>query len=940
MLSAWLKTVDSKLRTAGQVRPPAQENTRPAAAGHQTEVSSPSLTRTALSAALPAVGSWGQALQTVGRLPAEASASQRQEALGTLQQAETSMRQQLARPEVRDLLLRGAVAATGGAPLGPEDDKKLTLLLSGLANALGSVVGDSVQGFVTGQPVAHADMQRGALIAFAVGMISPGGAGVLRRMQENAAACVAEGAARQMLGLDPQDPRQLAVNALFCAGAGAVADGIFRALGRVKTPRMAVEGIGQQPLRSMTDGGRAAPAGVSRPDLRETRAASSSGGPSTRPPSEPNGRTRASPPVQWSSLGPTAVIVSTDSPQPKTLGPLLVAQLNGNVPTVVVGERYLPSLIGDMPANGRNRTVYAPTLGSYENVQTVFYARPTDIADATSLKGFLQLALEAKPGSTVVVATGQGQSLASIGNALRPDVKWMGVSDNAFIRNAASPSEQQQAVSAVRDAIRSGNDPKANVARPLKQADAVWMSKEFGLEVPPGLAVAAPFDSSGNLDRSNFASRFTQDPAGSKQSLKILIAERDHGIRQLMTLAQGRDLSLTPSDFSARLSDPGALRNSLGFQPPDVLPTRALPQPSPGLDYSPLGSVAVIGGTGNIGAGITTQLAEKVPVVSVSRRSNLDSLPKGVDWAQTLEGKSDVRTVILTASVDWKRDPEGKIIFDRSYLLAGNLNILMDQLPHLPRGATVMSVTNPSNTIAWAVKALRPDLRVYGHEGTDLARLRARAPSAEGHEGILFGPHSPNLVAVDGQSNLKPVVPVTGQVYSDMSGQSATLPTANGAVDELLAIANGQTGSYAAPINREDAAWLTNMMRQHVAGWTKEIPEGIVLAAPMNPKTSSVDRAAITQMFERFARDEQRGIEYQVLRPIPNSTKFRRESVKPTQLFASALDELLGEREQAIAWMSNRVRERNPQNVNSIEDLLNTPDDLLRLLQTSPQSQR
>ncbi len=100
-------------------------------------------------------------------------------------------------------------------------------------------------------------MQRGALIAFALGMITPDAAGILRRMQVNAAACSAEMSTRQLLGLDPRDPQAIAVNALSCASAGAVADSIFSSLHKVTKRLLAIEGVGG-PLRSTKGGADAA----------------------------------------------------------------------------------------------------------------------------------------------------------------------------------------------------------------------------------------------------------------------------------------------------------------------------------------------------------------------------------------------------------------------------------------------------------------------------------------------------------------------------------------------------------------------------------------------------------------------------------------------------------------------------------------------------------
>jgi hypothetical protein len=622
----------------------------------------------------------------------------------------------------------------------------------------------------------------------------------------------------------------------------------------------------------------------------------------------------------------------------KALGSLLIGKLNGQVPLVAVGDRYLPALIGDMPSNGNNRTVYSQSLAPYQNVNTAFYARPTDIADPQSLKSFVQFAYQAPAGSTVVIPTKNGQTVASLGQLLRPDVKWMGASDNAFINNSSTRSDQQAALAAVKAVALPGNDLNAistNVARPLNASDAKWMAERTGVEVPPGLVVSAPFDAQGKLNRAAFQQQHAGNPETANASIRQLTSEREQGVTQLRALATGNGTELTPQDFNRALSNPVQSRAMFGVDAAMDGPQRRLPSTaSPQVDYAPLGNVAVIGGTGNIGTAISAQMGGEVPsLISVSRSSNQAQLPPGATWAANLREHPDVNTVFITASADWRRDPQGNIIFDRSALLSDNVDILLPQLGSIPRGSTVISVMNPSNTMAWVIHTLRPDLKAYGHEGTDLGRLLARTPNAQGEQGILFGPHSPNLVAVDRNNNQQPVVPVVGQVYSQMSGQSATLTTASSAVSEALNIRSGRSGSYAAPLSQDDATWLTQMMRTHVTGWTQEIPKGLVVAAPMNPKTGALDRGAVEGMFTRFSQDEREGKTYTALRPTPGSTEFRREQVRPTELLAGAVNELLTERNLAIQVIQQRLAKSHPELRDvPIEDLMRDPARLLELL--------
>jgi hypothetical protein len=660
-----------------------------------------------------------------------------------------------------------------------------------------------------------------------------------------------------------------------------------------------------------------------------------------QPVQQPNqGPVKSQEPLEYSRLGTAAVVAPMQDAtrESKALGSLLIGKLNGQVPLVAVGDRYLPALIGDMPSNGNNRTVYSQSLAPYQNVNTVFYTRPTDITNAQSLNSFVQFAYQAPAGSTVVIPTNNGQTVASLGQLLRPDVNWMGASDNAFINSSSTRSDQQAALSAVRAVAQPGNASNAsstNVARPLNADDAQWMSGVAGVTVPPGLVVSAPFDAQGNVNRVAFQRQHAQNPDAANAAIHQLTSERENGITQLRALATGSNAELTEQQFDLALSNPAQSGRVFNIETTELSTQRRLPPtPSAQVSYAPLGNVAVIGGTGNIGTAITAQMGGEVPgLISVSRSSNQAQLPPGATWAANLRDHPDVNTVFITASADWKRDAQGNIIFDRSALLSDNVDILLPQLGSIPRGSTVISVMNPSNTMAWVIHTLRPDLKVYGHEGTDLGRLLARTPNAQGEQGILFGPHSPNLVAVDRHSDHQPVVPVVGQIYSQMSGQSATLTTASSAVSEALSIRSGRSGSYAAPLNQADAAWLTQMMRTQVTGWTQEIPKGLVVAAPMNPQTGALDRAAIERMLQRFSQDEREGKTYTALRPTPGSTEFKREQVRPTELLAGAMNELLTERNLAIQVIQQSLAKSHPELRDvPIETLMRDPARLLELL--------
>ena len=98
------------------------------------------------------------------------------------------------------------------------------------------------------------------------------------------------------------------------------------------------------------------------------------------------------------------------------------------------------------------------------------------------------------------------------------------------------------------------------------------------------------------------------------------------------------------------------------------------------------------------------------------------------------------------ASVPWKKDDAGTDIFDRNLLLVGydgseynrendgNVDIILKAVTTIPYGATVNMVTNPSNTTAWLLQTLRPDLTVLGHSGTDFVRLGVRTRTVDGNQ--------------------------------------------------------------------------------------------------------------------------------------------------------------------------------------------------------------
>jgi hypothetical protein len=254
-IDTWLSGLPGKLAafaTDDYSRPGATATS--AADRVPTGASTPqsSQAQVAAQAALPAINRWGTALRQLAELPADASAAQRQAAREALEAAGGEVQQRLAQPQVL-ALLHGAAAATapGGAPLPPDDERVLNILLNGLVNALGTSVGDAVQGLLTGQPLTADNSRKGALIAFALGAALPNGASLLSRMGLNALAGGAETWARQVAGVDPQDPSAVAISALFGAGAGAVAEALFKALGRIiKGPTLALEGSGAPPSRA------------------------------------------------------------------------------------------------------------------------------------------------------------------------------------------------------------------------------------------------------------------------------------------------------------------------------------------------------------------------------------------------------------------------------------------------------------------------------------------------------------------------------------------------------------------------------------------------------------------------------------------------------------------------------------------------------------------
>jgi hypothetical protein len=651
----------------------------------------------------------------------------------------------------------------------------------------------------------------------------------------------------------------------------------------------------------------------------------------TQPPEGTSSQSTA--PIDYSRFGRTAVIgdfPDGSDPVSKGTAALLASNLNGATPLVVVGDKYTPNIIGDMAPQGNNRTVFAKSLERYQDVRTAFYARPTNFADPDSVRDFVRFAYQLPAGANVTVATNEGQSFATFGHKLRPDVNWSGNSSYAtFLGGRSADSTAQLAVSAVTDASALANGREGgNLARPLPADDARFLSDALGVSVPDGLVISAPFDGRGNLERSSFMRQYSRDPGAARASLLHATADWNDGQSRVRGFAIGNRPELAGTTFPQLIANPTQLANLLGINPPSARINQVLPvTQSPSPDYSVLGKTAVLGATSKAGGAALAQLADKVPLVGVSRSNIQAEMPRGVTWSNRVP--SDVKTVVVTAAVPWRTDPVTKaIIFDRKVLVQDNINVVLPYLDSIPRGATVNVVTNPSNTIAWVVQALRPDLKVLGHEGTDVGRLDAR-----NRDGLLFGLHSPFLVATDRNGNPDPVVPVAGNIYA-RGGYSATNTTGTWAVTETVRARQGIPGNYAVALKPDDAAWLTQLARTHITGWDREIPTGMVVTAPINPANGTLLRAQIESLFQKFAADERAGITYTALRPIPKSPNFNRVQLRPTQLLSQALQELFNERGYALEALHNIVSEKHPElRQVPIEQLLADPANLLRLLQ-------
>jgi hypothetical protein len=648
----------------------------------------------------------------------------------------------------------------------------------------------------------------------------------------------------------------------------------------------------------------------------------------TQPPEGTSGQPTT--PIDYSRFGRTAVIGDfPDGSVSKGTAALLASKLNGATPLVVVGDKYTPNIIGDMAAQGNNRTVFAKTLERYQDVRTVFYARPTNFANPDSVRDFVRFAYQLPAGANAMVATNEGQSFATFGHKLRPDVNWSGNSSyGSFLGGRSADSTAQLAVSAVTDSSALANGTaRSNLARPLKADDARFVSEALGLSVQDGLVISAPFDGHGNLERPNFMQQYSRDPGAARASLLHAISDWNDGQSRVLAFATGNRPELAGTTFPQLMDNSTQLANLIGVEPPSVRVNQARPvTPSQSPDYSILGKTAVLGASSKAGGAALAQLAGEVPLVGVSRSNVQAEMPRGVTWSNRVP--SDVKTVIVTAAVDWRRDDKNQIIFDRKALVQDNINVVLPYLDSIPRGATVNVVTNPSNTIAWVVQALRPDLKVLGHEGTDVGRLDAR-----NRDGLLFGLHSPFLVATDRNGNPDSVVPVAGNIYA-RGGHSATSTTGTSAVTEAKLAREGIPGNYAMALSPGDAAWLTQLARTHITGWDREIPAGMVVTAPINPANGTLLRPQIESLFRKFAADERAGVLYTALRPIPKSPNFNRVQLRPTQLLSQALQELFDERGYALEALRNIVSEKHPElRQVPIEQLLTDPANLLRLLQ-------
>ena len=511
-----------------------------------------------------------------------------------------------------------------------------------------------------------------------------------------------------------------------------------------------------------------------------------------------------------------------------------------------------PNLLYDFPATLTN-VVATTQVGTLGAVDTMFMLQ-------CSTEKIMQEAKFIRPEGRVLIAGGELHQVAeqvTVMQQLRPDVDIYGHAGSEFALYAptatANPVQASYALAAILDG------QSVFIVRPLLGEDAEWLSRRTGFSITPGTAIPAPFFKDGRVDRTALAFWLTSPNSGVKEV-----------VEQLAALRQARPAALTEAITQAK-SDAGDIEKQPRARrvPGLVLP----PVPGPAR-LAALGPTVVYGANGNIGSFLLKSLATAgQPLCGIMRKPDttflrgFDSPRFDLTVSSQVPDEFAAKTAFITASTGWPKDAAGNIIFDRSLLLAANINILAPIYQSLQKDLPlVIVISNPCSEMTYLGWLLRPDLarNLLSHAGTDVTRQmnRVHQPDDSSSYGTA-GPHSPMQVNWEmlkrriprGSSSapiaesdafatskpsestpyvgrIDPRIPVLGQKHQSRSQDknSVTAPTAAAALFEAVNFIQQVPQSYARPLTADEAAQLSELLNRY--GEPMMISEGIAPALP------------------------------------------------------------------------------------------------------------
>jgi hypothetical protein len=615
-------------------------------------------------------------------------------------------------------------------------------------------------------------------------------------------------------------------------------------------------------------------------------------------------------------------------------------------PDIGIVSQHKPShRVGYFPPNLVNAE-HATDIGPFKAANTVFML-DTDMSvqPAEQLNRQLMDNAPHLGNEATVVLTGMSPAVITENmaflHALRPDLKLFGHSA-PISSTGQEPQNYNRSVGPI-EAFRSVSanlvGSTVEIIRILNTDDAQWVADETKLPVKSGTAMMASFDKAGNLDRELFRTALQENAEATKGRLSVSINAQASAQVKLTTAAAQKVSTLIAATMQSR-SDEG-----IGKMPGTPVISDEVQ-----LRINSLGPVVVVGGTGNIGGAIAQALGGKVQeLITINRTlgkkpfDHLGTPELPVREQKDFKNIDPTSTVFVTASVDWRRDDKGEIVFDRNALIGDNTKALLPTIKQLhPDARKVVIISNPCSELTAVVAFLRPDLTkiLLAHAGTDAVRSQLRNPtrSAEnpnpsvslsqnsansseisvttpsqnlGQDEMpksaiqmardgwqpaqaVVGPHAPEMVvAYPVSKHIDPEVSVLGKTLADEAGgRSVTDPTALSAIDEASGALLGLPGSYAQVLTAKEASELTALMTRW--GVPLEVPTGI---APTLP------------------RDNQGAIDWNMLNALKDSV-FPGEDSQPDQSYTSkvfhALKTMANNFDISLNCIAELVREKNP----------------------------